>query len=76
MEVTKNGKTLYHIQNMNIYTDGTPYDEFVFCDHWPTKDDLHKLFLDTFEDNPIDSNEQLDELLTSSQIYKLYAEEL
>lgn len=29
MEVKKNNKVLYHIQNMNICSDNTPFDEFV-----------------------------------------------
>lgn len=72
MEVTKNGKALYHIQNMNICTDGTPYDEFVFCDHWPTENDLKELFHNEFGHD----EQMLDEFLTSSNIYEVYAEEL
>lgn len=73
MEVTKNGKTLYHIQNTNICSDGTPYDLFVFSDHWPTKEDLKELFTDDLDDA---TENEIDEFQTSSEIYKLYAEEL
>ena len=44
MVVKHNNKTLYHIQNMNIMTDGTAYDIFVFADHFPKEADLREIF--------------------------------
>lgn len=77
MEVKHFDKVLYHIQNMNITTDGTTFDDFVFCDHFPNKEDLRRVYLDEFGGTDDENNEALlDEFLTSSEIYKVYAEEL
>jgi len=75
-EVKRGEKTLYHIQNMNICSDGCAFDDFVFADHFPTKDDLKTIFLSEFEGSDINTEEMLDEFLTSSEIYKVYAEEV
>lgn len=74
MEVTKDGKVLYHIQNMNICSDGSAYDMFLFSDHFPTRKELRKKFAEDFGCDEDDS--YVDEFCTSSEIYKLYAEEL
>lgn len=74
MEVTKNGKVLYHIQNMNICSDNSAYDMFLFSDHFPTKEELRKKFAEDFGCDEDDA--YADEFCTSSEIYKLYAEEL
>ena len=76
MDVTKNGKTLYHIQNMNICSDGEPFDVFVFTDHFPTESDLRELYSREFPDEQPDDDSYLDEFLTSSNIYTIVAEEL
>lgn len=75
MEVTMNGKTLYHIQNRNICTDGSCFDAFVYFDHQPTEADLLLVYEKEFP-NEKNNKELIDEFLTSSEIYKLYAEEL
>lgn len=77
MEVKRYDKVLYHIQNMNITTDGTAFDEFVFCDHFPNKEDLRKVYASEFGGTSDEHNEALlEEFLTSSEIYKVYAEEV
>lgn len=76
MEVKHNNKTLYHIQNMNIMTDGSAFDDFVFADHFPNQKDLEKVFEDEFKGCGYDTPELRDEFLTSSEIYKVYAEEV
>jgi len=73
MEVNFNGKTLYHIQNMNICSDGSAFDDFVWADHYPTEADLLLIWEKEFGQ---DETSGLDEFLTSSEIYKVYAEEL
>ena len=73
MEITQNGKTLYHIQNMNICSDGCAFDDFVFADHFPTKADLCLVWEKEFGQ---ENTEGLEEFLTSSEIYKVYAEEV
>ena len=75
MEVTKDGKTLYHIQNRNICSDGSCFDTFVYCDHWPTEADLLLVYEIEFPDEK-NNKELIDEFLNSSEVYKLYAEEL
>lgn len=75
MNITKNGKTLYHIQNMNVYSDGTCFDTFVYCDHYPTDTDLLLVYGIEFPDDK-NNNELIEEFLNSSEVYRVYAEEL
>lgn len=72
MPYEKDGKTLYHIQNLNICSDGEPFDVFVLSGHFPTKDDLRELYSREFPDD----DSYLDEFLTSSNIYNVFVEEL
>lgn len=72
MKVIKEGKELYHIQNRNICSDGSAYDMFVFSDHEPTKEDLRRLFIEDYGE----SEWELEEWLTSSEVYSVYAEEI
>lgn len=76
MEVKRYDKVLYHIQNQNICTDGSVFDDFVFADHFPTKKDLEKIFKMEFNGSDGATPEMLEEFLTSSEIYKVYAEEV
>lgn len=76
MEVKRYNKVLYHIQNMNICTDGSAFDDFVFCDHYPNDADLRKLLHLEFDGSDALTPEMEQEFLTSSEIYKVYAEEL
>lgn len=72
MPYEKDGKTLYHIQNLNMCSDGEPFDVFVFSDHFPTESDLRELYSREFPDD----ESLLDEFLTSSHIYNVFVEEL
>lgn len=77
MEVRKGKKSLYHIQNMNMGSDGYPFDDFVFSDHFPTKEDLLKVYKSEYGGTSLENDEALiNEFLTSSEIYKVYAEEV
>lgn len=77
MEVKQNGKELYHIQNLNMGSDGYPFDTYVWCDHFPDKTDLKKAFeIEWGEIYAENNKETLNEWLTSSEVYKVYAEEL
>ena len=67
------GKTLWHIQNMNICTDGNAYDMFLWSENEPTEEELVKAFLDDYIDA---TPELVDEWRTSSDVYAVYAEEL
>lgn len=69
MRVEKNGKTLWHIQNMNICSDGTPYDMFLWSENEPTEEELRKAFA---EDYGEDEGCEMDEWLTSSDVYAVY----
>lgn len=69
MKVEKNGKTLWHIQNMSICSDGTPYDMFLWGENEPTKEELRKAFA---EDYGEDEGCEMDEWLTSSDVYAVY----
>lgn len=69
MRVEKDGKTLWHIQNMNICSDGTPYDMFLWSENEPTKEELRKAFA---EDYGEDEGCEMNEWLTSSDVYAVY----
>lgn len=70
MKVVVNGKTLWHIQNMNILSDGTPYDMFLWGENEPTEEELRQAFADDFDEY---SEYEMSEWLTSSEIYPVYA---
>lgn len=70
MKVEKDGKTLWHIQNMNICSDGTPYNMFLWSENEPTKEELRKAFA---EDYGEDEGCEMDEWLTSSNVYAVHA---
>ena len=73
MDVKKGMKTLWHVQNMNICSDGTPYDMFLWAEYEPTMDEIIKVFKeDTYDWTESD----IEELKSSSEIYKVYAEEI
>lgn len=74
--IIKDGKTLYHIQNMNITGDGSPYDLFIWCAHFPNERDIEKAVRSDF--NGVEDEEYVadtvKEALASSEIYTVYAE--
>ena len=72
MRVEQNGKTLYHIQNMNICSDGSAYDMFLWAKDEPTQEELAKAFIEDYGDD----KRMAEEWLTSSEVYAVYAEEL
>lgn len=63
---------LWHIQNMNITTDGSPYDTFVWSDHEPTADELETIIREEIDAD----TDTVDEFITSSDIYAVYAEDI
>ena len=67
MNVEIEGKTLYHIQNRNICSDGSAYDMFLLSDHAPTTEEFRAKFLEDYDDE-----EKSDEFCTSSEMYKVY----
>ena len=67
-------QTLFHIQNMNITSDGTPYDMFLWSDHQPSKQELEDAFIEDYGcevDDPL-----VEEWNSSSNVYPVYAEEI
>ena len=73
MRVEQNDKTLWHIQNMNICSDDSAYDMFLWAKNEPTREELEKAFREDY----IDADDELvEEWLTSSDVYAVYAEEL
>lgn len=73
MKVEQNGKTLWHIQNKNICSDGTPYDMFLWSENEPTLEEIVKAFKEDYADC---EDWQVEEWETSSEIYAVYAEEV
>lgn len=73
MKVEQNGKTLWHIQNKNICSDGTPYDMFLWSENEPTEEEIIKAFKEDYVDC---EDWQVEEWKTSSEIYAVYAEEV
>lgn len=79
MKVEQNGKTLYHIQNTVMGSDGVPFDAFVWCDHFPTTEDFEKAFDLEYPSDGFDDEGRAnmkEEWLTSSECYIVYAEDL
>lgn len=76
MTVERDGKVLYHIQNNNLGSDGYPMDTFIWCERYPTDEDLRKAWDLEYGDGYGDDNTALNEWLTSSEIYKVCAEDL
>lgn len=70
MKVVVNGKTLWHIQNMNILSDGEPYDMFLWGENEPTEEELRRAFAEDYDEY---SEYEMSEWLTSSSIYAVYA---
>lgn len=70
MKVVVNGKTLWHIQNMNILSDGEPYDMFLWGENEPTEEELRQAFAEDYDEY---SEYEMSEWLTSSSIYAVYA---
>lgn len=63
---------LWHIQNMNITSAGSPFDTFIWSDHEPTDDELETIIREE-----IDADEDtVDEFITSSDIHTVYAEDI
>lgn len=76
MRVKQNGKTLYHIQNLEMGSDGYPFDTFIWCDHFPKKADLKSAYLAEYGGTDFENEQNLmDEFMTSSEVYAVYAEE-
>lgn len=76
MEVTKgnklNMKRLYHIQSEVEWSD-EPYDMFVWADHFPTPEEVKKLYLEEFDDP---GEVELGDFMNSYNVYTVYAEEI
>lgn len=78
MRVEKDGKVLYHVQNMNMGSDGQPFDTYIWCNHFPNKQDLRRAFDMEWGEGYAESGGEtaLNEWLTSSEVYAVYAEEV
>ena len=66
-------ETLYHIQNMNIRSDGTAYDMFMWSKLEPTEEELRQWFADDYGCDTDD--DMADEFATNSEVYKVYVSE-
>lgn len=71
MRFLQNNKSLWHIQCMDICTDGTAYDMFLLADHEPTKDELREQFIDDYG-----SGELAEEFVKNAEVYEVYFEEI
>ena len=75
----KKGHVLYHIQNMNITSDGEPYDVFVFGgEDGFTQDELRRIAESEFSgDGDQDFvNSQIEEFLSSSSVYRVWVDDI
>lgn len=72
MRVERDNKTLYHIQNLNL--GDTPFDAFLWCDHFPTDEDLRKVAEDEWAGVEEDTKQKYtEELLATSEVYMVCA---
>ena len=76
----ENGDTLYHMQSVDLGSDGKPFDVFVWLDHEPREEDLKKAFALEYRDGFDEDEEGFLELqrewLATAEWYAVYAEEL
>ena len=72
MQVTKDNKTLYHIQSITDYSD-EPMDYFIWSERQPTKEQIRKL---VEEDLPDEAEKYLvTDVVNNSNVYTVWAEE-
>lgn len=76
MKVEQDGKTLYHIQNNDMGSDGYPLDAYCWCDHEPTEEDMRKIWDLQYGNGYGDNKNALDTWLTTSEVHCVWAEEL
>ena len=73
MEVKQGDKTLFHIQSLEITTDGnSAFDMFVWAVNTPIRDEIIRLLEQEFENAAMDYGAMVD----TCEVYKVYAEEL
>ena len=73
MQVEKDNKILWHVQNLNICSDGAPYDMFLWSAKEPTEEEIVR----AFEEDYMDCEDwQVEAWRRNSEIYKVYAEEI
>lgn len=73
MEVKKDGKTLFQIQSLDIMSDNSVFDMFVWATNTPIKSEIIKLLKDEFDDDP---NQDYEAMADSCEVYKVYADEI
>ena len=72
MHVEQDGKTLFHIQNLNL--GDLPFDTFLWCDHFPTNEDLKKVAENEWYGvEEYIKQKYTEELLTTSEVCMVYA---
>lgn len=73
MEVKNGDKTLFHIQSLEITTDGdSAFDMFVWAVNTPIRDEIIKLLKQEFDDLEMNYEAMAD----TCEVYKVYAEEV
>lgn len=73
MEVKQGDKTLFHIQSLEITTDGdSAFDMFVWAVNTPIRDEIIRLLEQEFDNSAMDYEAMAD----TCEVYKVYAEEL
>ena len=75
MRFLQNNKSLWHIQCMDIYTDGTAYDMFLLADHEPTAEELRTQFIDDYGSGEL-AEELAEEFVKNAEVYEVYFEEI
>ena len=80
IKVTKTSiKTLYHIQNMTLNEDGTPYNVYIYCEHFPNERDLQKVFNNEKWVQQLSEDEKehcWNEWMRNSQIFEVFVTEI
>lgn len=72
MELTKDGKTLYHIQSISDYAD-EPMDYFVLLEHFPLEADVMEVIKDDFDDK---NDPWIKEIFDNHNVYTVYTTEV
>lgn len=71
VKLDNDSKTLYHLQAMNILTDGQPLDIFVASNHEPTEKEIYQYALENLRGDERLAREFMEEY----EVYRVWAED-
>ena len=76
-QVIRDGKKLYHVQAVTEWSD-SPYDIFLFADHYPTDEEVRQAYIKDRDIEPEDikDNTEIEDFAKYYEVYSVWAEEI